>query len=174
MFSSILGSSAPVSVASVEYIAPAPAGTCAAPAPRVLAAQASHVCSASASSDVRTDSINTFPNSSFCGGLLSCSCGAGEHRFPSVKIVFSSWQYRFLVNSNPTSKGSFLVASPVAFYCEQSENRASTQNNSDSFQLDHNPLSTVPSILCFSERVQWHTRQSGSGGVTVHEMAERG
>ena len=47
-------------------------------------------------------------------------------------FVFSSWQCRFLSNSNPTLKGSFLVAAPVTG-CEQSPHRASTRDNSDSF-----------------------------------------
>merc|ERR1711868_282496 len=69
----------------------------------------SHVCSASASSDVRTDSINTFPNSSFCGGLLSRSCGAGEHRFPSVIFVSYRGNADFLLTVTQHRRDPFLL-----------------------------------------------------------------
>merc|ERR1712135_236507 len=67
------------------------------------------VHSASANSDVRTDSINTFPNSSFCGGLLSCSCGAGEHNFPSVIFVSYRGNADFLLTVTQHRRDPFLL-----------------------------------------------------------------
>merc|ERR1712065_60027 len=75
----------------------------------VCSASANSACCTGASSHVRTDSINTFPNSSFCGGLLSCSCGAGEHRFPSVIFVSYRGNADFLLTVTQHRRDPFLL-----------------------------------------------------------------
>merc|ERR1712211_126976 len=111
----VIAAPAPV----VEYIAPAPAVTIAAPAPTVLAAQAPAVAYAAPAPAV------TYAPTASTLSRIPASVG-GFSPAPVVQasplsvgdIRFLSWQCRFLINSNPTSKGSFLVAARVA-YCEQ-------------------------------------------------------
>merc|ERR1712135_246965 len=103
----VIAAPAPV----VEYIAPAPAVTYAAPAPTVLAAQAAAVAYAAPAPAVTyaptASTLSRIPAS--VGGLLSCSCGAGEHRCPLVIFVSYRGNVDFLLTVTQHRRDPFLL-----------------------------------------------------------------
>ena len=110
---------------AVTYAAPAPtvlaakapAVTYAAPAPTVLAAQAPAVAYAAPEPAVTyaptASTLSRIPAS--VGGLLSCSCGAGEHRFPSVIFVSYHGNADFLLTVIQHRRDPFLLRLQLLF-----------------------------------------------------------